>query len=106
MVSTSKVTEGICWQYVGMTNYQKFFINGKWVASSSSDTIQVFDSTDESVMATIPAGTAADVDAAAKAAHDAFESCRNAPSTSAASEMDSRDAWMRLRPPFHAKPAW
>ncbi|MGA1658752.1 MAG: aldehyde dehydrogenase family protein, partial [Ilumatobacteraceae bacterium] len=57
-----------------MTNYQKFFINGKWVSSSSNDTIQVFDSTDESVMATIPAGTAADGDAAAKAAHAAFES--------------------------------
>ena len=57
-----------------MTNYQKFFINGKWVSSSSNDAIQVFDSTDESVMATIPAGTAADVDAAAKAAHAAFES--------------------------------
>ncbi|MGA1655954.1 MAG: aldehyde dehydrogenase family protein, partial [Ilumatobacteraceae bacterium] len=57
-----------------MTNYQKFFINGKWVSSSGNDTIQVFDSTDESVMATIPAGTAADVDAAAKAAHAAFES--------------------------------
>ncbi|MFZ9532825.1 MAG: aldehyde dehydrogenase family protein, partial [Ilumatobacteraceae bacterium] len=57
-----------------MTNYQKFFINGKWVASSSNDSIQVFDSTDESVMATIPAGTAADVDAAAKAAHAAFDS--------------------------------
>ncbi|MFZ9076837.1 MAG: aldehyde dehydrogenase family protein, partial [Ilumatobacteraceae bacterium] len=56
-----------------MTNYQKFFINGKWVSSSSNDTIQVFDSTDESVMATIPARTAADVDAAAKAAHAAFE---------------------------------
>jgi acyl-CoA reductase-like NAD-dependent aldehyde dehydrogenase len=57
-----------------MTNYQKFFINGKWVASSSNDTIQVFDSTDESVMATIPAGTAADVDSAAKAARAAFDS--------------------------------
>ena len=55
-----------------MTNYQKFYINGKWVTASSKDTIQVFDSTDESVMATIPAGTAADVDAAAKAAHAAF----------------------------------
>ena len=57
-----------------MTNYTTIYINGKWVSASSSDTIQVFDSTDESVMATIPAATAADVDAAAKAAHAAFES--------------------------------
>ncbi|NDF72177.1 MAG: aldehyde dehydrogenase family protein, partial [Actinobacteria bacterium] len=56
-----------------MTNYDKIYINGKWVAASSQDTIQVFDSTDESVMATIPASTAKDVDAAAKAAHGAFE---------------------------------
>ena len=66
-------TPNECWQYDGMTNYQKLYINGKWVAASSKDTIQVFDSTDESVMATIPAGTAADVDAAAKAAHAAFD---------------------------------
>ncbi|MFM8015382.1 MAG: aldehyde dehydrogenase family protein, partial [Actinomycetota bacterium] len=56
-----------------MTKYDKIYVNGKWTASTSKDTIQVFDSTDESVMATIPAGTAADVDAAAKAAHAAFE---------------------------------
>jgi len=57
-----------------MKNYDKVYINGKWVASSGKESIQVFDSTDESVMATIPAGTAQDVDAAAKAAHAAFES--------------------------------
>ncbi|MFM7897394.1 MAG: aldehyde dehydrogenase family protein, partial [Actinomycetota bacterium] len=56
-----------------MVTYDKIYVNGKWTASTSKDTIQVFDSTDESVMATIPAGTAADVDAAAKAAHAAFE---------------------------------
>ncbi|MFM7047416.1 MAG: aldehyde dehydrogenase family protein, partial [Actinomycetota bacterium] len=55
-----------------MTKYDKIYVNGKWIASTSKDTIQVFDSTDESVMATIPAGTAADVDAATKAAHAAF----------------------------------
>ena len=57
-----------------MQNYDKVYINGKWVASSGKESIQVFDSTDESVMATIPAGTAQDVDAAAKAARAAFES--------------------------------
>ena len=57
-----------------MTNYSTIYINGKWTPATSPDTIKVYDSTDESVMATIPAGTAADVDAAAKAAHAAFES--------------------------------
>ena len=57
-----------------MKAYDKIYVNGKWVSASANDTIKVYDSTDESVMATIPAGTAADVDAAAKAAHAAFES--------------------------------
>jgi len=48
-------------------------VNGKWVSPSTKDTMPVFDSTDESVMATIPAAGAADVDAAAKAARAAFD---------------------------------
>ncbi|MEN9287006.1 MAG: hypothetical protein RIS39_998 [Actinomycetota bacterium] len=56
-----------------MTNYDKIYVNGKWVSPSTKDTMPVFDSTDESVMATIPAAGAADVDAAAKAARAAFD---------------------------------
>ena len=51
-----------------MTNYKQVYINGQWVAPSSSETIEVWDSTDESVMATIPSCGAADVELAAKAA--------------------------------------
>ena len=57
-----------------MTNYNQVYINGKWVAPSSTDTIEVWDSTDESVMATIPSCTAKEVDLAAKAARAAFDS--------------------------------
>ena len=56
------------------TNYDKLYINGAWVASASSETIDVIDSVTESVMATIPSGTAADVDAAVRAASAAFDS--------------------------------
>lgn len=57
-----------------MTNYKQVYINGQWVTPSSSETIEVWDSTDESVMATIPSCGAADVELAAKAARAAFDS--------------------------------
>jgi aldehyde dehydrogenase (NAD+) len=50
----------------------KIYIDGSWVPSTGSGTIEVIDSTTEEVMATIPDGTAADVDKAAKAAKAAF----------------------------------
>jgi aldehyde dehydrogenase (NAD+) len=55
-----------------MTTFDKLYINGSWVPSQSSETIDVIDSVDEEVMATIPAGTAGDVDAAVAAAKAAF----------------------------------
>ena len=57
-----------------MTTYDKIYINGRWVASTGTGSIQVFDSTTEEVMATIPEGTADDVAAAAAAAKAAFAS--------------------------------
>jgi len=56
-----------------MTQHDKIYIDGAWVASKGSKTIDVFDSTDGSVIGSIPEGTAADVDAAAKAARAAFD---------------------------------
>ncbi|MCX6536897.1 MAG: aldehyde dehydrogenase family protein [Actinobacteria bacterium] len=56
-----------------MHTYDKVYINGKWVAPQGQDkAIEVFDSTNEQVMATIPSCNAQDVDAAAKAAATAF----------------------------------
>src|SRR3954453_18610898 len=51
----------------------KIYIDGAWVPSAGTKTIDVFDSTDGSVIGSIPEGTAADVDAAAKAALAAFD---------------------------------
>ncbi|MGA2036809.1 MAG: aldehyde dehydrogenase family protein [Acidimicrobiales bacterium] len=50
----------------------KLYINGAWVSSSGSGTIEVVNSATEEVMGTIPKGTAEDVDSAARAACDAF----------------------------------
>jgi aldehyde dehydrogenase (NAD+) len=50
----------------------KLYIDGAWVPSTGSGTIDVHDSTNGEVFGTIPAGSAQDVDAAAKAAKAAF----------------------------------
>src|SRR3954454_3412423 len=55
-----------------MTTFDKLYIGGAFSASDSSETIDVIDSVTEDVMATIPAGSAADVDRAVKAARAAF----------------------------------
>jgi acyl-CoA reductase-like NAD-dependent aldehyde dehydrogenase len=55
------------------TTTDKLYIDGAWVPSSGSGTIDVFDSTDGSVIAQIPDGTAEDVDKAVRAARAAFE---------------------------------
>ena len=57
-----------------MQVHDKLYIDGAWVPSTGSDTIDVHDSTNGEVIAQVPAGTAEDVDAAAKAARAAFES--------------------------------
>jgi aldehyde dehydrogenase (NAD+) len=54
--------------------HDKLYIDGAWVPSTGSDTIDVHDSTNGEVIAQVPAGTAEDVDAAATAARAAFES--------------------------------
>ena len=55
-----------------MTDFSKIYVDGAWIPSTGTDTIDVYDSTDGSVMATIPSGTAEDLDKAAKAARAAF----------------------------------
>ena len=62
-----------------MTTYDKFYINGQWVASQGTTSIDVFDSITEEVMATIPEGTAKDVADAARAARAAFDSWSTLP---------------------------
>jgi acyl-CoA reductase-like NAD-dependent aldehyde dehydrogenase len=52
--------------------HDKIYIDGAWVPSQGSGTIDVYDSTNGEVFGRIPEGNAADVDAAAKAAHAAF----------------------------------
>jgi aldehyde dehydrogenase (NAD+) len=55
-----------------MRTYEKLFIDGTWVPSDGSGHLQVINSTTEEVMATVPEGTASDVDRAVAAARRAF----------------------------------
>ena len=55
-----------------MQKRDKLFIDGSWVPSTGTGTIEVINSTTEEVMGTIPEGTPDDVDRAVKAAKAAF----------------------------------
>src|SRR5688572_28238478 len=52
--------------------YDQLYIDGAWVAPEGKGTIEVTNSTTEDVMATVPEGTAADVDRAVAAPKAAF----------------------------------
>ena len=54
-------------------NLDKIYVDGAWIDSTGTESIDVYDSTDGSVMASIPAGTAEDLDKAAQAARAAFD---------------------------------
>ena len=56
-----------------MRTYDKLYIDGTWVPSAGTGTLEVVNSATEEVMATIPEGTPADVDKAVAAARKAFE---------------------------------
>jgi betaine-aldehyde dehydrogenase len=53
--------------------HDKLYINGQWVKSTGTNTIDVINSTTEEVMGRIPEGTAEDVNAAVAAARAAFD---------------------------------
>jgi aldehyde dehydrogenase (NAD+) len=57
----------------------KLYIDGSWVPSSGTATIDVVNSTTEQVMGRIPSGTADDVDRAVQAARAAFEAWSTTP---------------------------
>ena len=52
--------------------YAQLYINGKWVPSAGEGVFEVTDSATEEVIATVPNGATADVDAAVAAAKAAF----------------------------------
>lgn len=62
-----------------MVNYNKQFINGEWVNSASSETIDVINPATEEVFATVANGNREDVDKAVAAAHNVYLDFRKTP---------------------------
>jgi aldehyde dehydrogenase (NAD+) len=56
-----------------MSDHLKFYINGEWVDPLGSETIEVINPSDESVIGSIASGTKEDVDLAVAAAKEAFK---------------------------------
>jgi betaine-aldehyde dehydrogenase len=56
-----------------MNRYDQFYINGQWVKPVNGETFDSFDPSDESLITTVAAGSAEDVDLAVKAARAAFD---------------------------------
>src|SRR3978361_691462 len=73
-----------------LTEGGKLFINNKWVAAKSGETLDVFDPSTGQVIAKVAAADKADVDDAVKAARAAFDG----------------GAWSRLTPSQRGQLLW
>ncbi len=62
-----------------MRNHEQIYIDGAWVPSDGSGTIEVVNAATEQVMGSIPDGTASDVDKAVAAAKTAFDAWSQTP---------------------------
>jgi aldehyde dehydrogenase (NAD+) len=56
-----------------MQTYDSFFIGGKWVPATGSDTLEVVSPSTEEVVGSVPVSTTADIDKAVAAAREAFD---------------------------------
>jgi aldehyde dehydrogenase (NAD+) len=56
-----------------MSNFDKFYIGGKWVEPSGTEVLDVYSPATEELVGQVPVSTTADMDAAVAAAKNAFE---------------------------------
>ncbi len=82
-----------------MTSYDKHYYDGAWQASTGTETIAVISSATEEPIARVPRGTAADVDAAVKAARRGFESWSRVGVEERAQWLEKLAAAMKTRVP-------
>jgi len=80
-----------------MQIHDKIYINGKWVPSHSTHTIDVINAATEAVMGKVPDGTAADADAAVAAARGAFALWSETPVEKRAGLLQKIAAGLRAR---------
>jgi aldehyde dehydrogenase (NAD+) len=82
-----------------MRDHSKIYIDGAWIPSDGTGTIEVINAATEKVMGSIPDGTASDVDKAVAAARRAFD-------TWAATPVEERQKYMvRLNEALQARSA-
>src|SRR5688500_20174528 len=80
-----------------MPSYDKHYYDGAWQASTGAETIAVVSSATEQEFARVPRGTAADVDAAVKAARRGFESLSRVGDEERAQWLEKLDEAMNTR---------
>jgi acyl-CoA reductase-like NAD-dependent aldehyde dehydrogenase len=78
-------------------HYPSHYINGQWVTAQSNETLPVHDSSTEEVMATVPAGTAQEAEAAVLAARAAFDGWAALPVETRAAYLDKVAAGVKAR---------
>ena len=78
-------------------HYPSHYINGQWVKAQSPETLPVYDSSTEEVMATVPAGTAKEAEAAVLAARAAFDGWSALPVDTRAAYLDKVAAGVKAR---------
>ncbi len=78
-------------------HYLSHYIDGQWVAAQSLETLPVYDSSSEELMATVPSGTAAEAEAAVLAARAAFEGWSSLPVETRAAFLDKVAAGVKAR---------
>jgi betaine-aldehyde dehydrogenase len=80
-----------------MRAFEQIYVNGQWMTSTGSGRLEVTDSATEKVIATIPEGTPADVDAAVAAARAAFDSWSSLPTEERAAYLTKIHAGLEAR---------
>jgi betaine-aldehyde dehydrogenase len=80
-----------------MTAYPFHYVNGQWVPAQSTEVFEVHDASTEAVMATVPAGTAAEATQAVLAARAAFEGWAALPVEVRAGYLDKISAGLKAR---------
>jgi betaine-aldehyde dehydrogenase len=80
-----------------MLNRDKFFIDGRWAAPSSKETIDVHNAGNGEVMGRVPAGGAKDIDAAVAAARAALDGWRDTPAEKRAEYLEKISAGLKAR---------
>ncbi len=80
-----------------MTAYPSHYVNGQWVPAQSTEVFEVHDASTEAVMATVPAGTAAEATQAVLAARAALEGWAALPVEVRAGYLDKISAGLKAR---------